>query len=90
MCLLITQSEQSPKLSNAWLEDFYDYNGDGVGVMFVENGSLIIEKRPCPLKRGFGLSILSCPDGLGQTLNDENPRPTMSFSFFLSLWRVRG
>ena len=44
MCLLITQSEQSPKLSNAWLEDFYDYNGDGVGVMFVENGSLIIEK----------------------------------------------
>ena len=42
MCLLITQSEQSPKLSNAWLEDFYDYNGDGVGVMFVENGSLII------------------------------------------------
>jgi hypothetical protein len=44
MCLLITQSQHSPKLSDAWLEDFYDYNSDGVGVMYVNNGNLVIEK----------------------------------------------
>ena len=44
MCLLITQSQHSPKLSDTWLEDFYDYNSDGVGVMYVNAGSLVIEK----------------------------------------------
>jgi predicted glutamine amidotransferase len=44
MCLLITQSQDSPKLSDAWLEDFYDYNSDGVGVMYVRGSDLVIEK----------------------------------------------
>jgi hypothetical protein len=44
MCLLITQNSQSPALTNEWLEDFFDYNSDGVGVMRSDNGSLVIEK----------------------------------------------
>ena len=44
MCLLITQSSSSPVLSDAWLENFYDYNSDGVGVMFSNNGDLVIKK----------------------------------------------
>lgn len=44
MCLLITQNAEAPVLSNEWLEDFYDYNSDGVGVMRSENGRLIVEK----------------------------------------------
>lgn len=44
MCLLITQNNQAPILSDDWLEDFYDFNSDGVGVMRSENGSLIVEK----------------------------------------------
>jgi hypothetical protein len=44
MCLLITQSQHSPKLSDAWLTDFYDYNSDGVGVMTVVGSQLVIEK----------------------------------------------
>ena len=44
MCLLITQNSQAPALTNEWLEDFYDYNSDGVGVMRSDNGSLVIEK----------------------------------------------
>jgi len=44
MCLLVTQSSSSPILSDAWLENFYDYNSDGVGVMFSNNGDLVIKK----------------------------------------------
>ena len=44
MCLLVTQSKSSPILSNAWLTDFYDSNSDGVGVMFANNGDLVIKK----------------------------------------------
>lgn len=44
MCLLITQTKQSPILSNKWLEDFYSYNSDGVGVMTVEHGNILIKK----------------------------------------------
>jgi len=44
VCLLITQNSNAPALSDEWLEDFYDYNSDGVGVMRSDNGSLIIEK----------------------------------------------
>jgi len=44
MCLLVTQSKKSPILSNQWLEDFYYSNSDGVGVMYVKAGELVIEK----------------------------------------------
>jgi len=44
MCLLITQNQNSPALSRDWLADFYDYNSDGVGVMYAKDGSLIVEK----------------------------------------------
>lgn len=44
MCLLITQSKISPKLTHEWLKDFYSYNADGIGVMRSNNGNLIIEK----------------------------------------------
>lgn len=44
MCLLVTQSKTSPILSDEWLEDFYDFNSDGVGVMFANNGDLVIKK----------------------------------------------
>ena len=44
MCLLITQLSNSPALPEVWLKDFYSYNSDGVGVMYVEGSSLVIEK----------------------------------------------
>jgi hypothetical protein len=44
MCLLVTQSKISPKLSHDWLKDFYSYNADGIGVMRSKNNQLIIEK----------------------------------------------
>jgi hypothetical protein len=44
MCLLITQHNNSARLSDVWLEDFYDYNSDGVGVMYAHNDQLVIEK----------------------------------------------
>lgn len=44
MCLLITQTQHSPALSREWLADFYDYNSDGVGVMYAQDGALIVEK----------------------------------------------
>lgn len=44
MCLLVTQSKSSPILSDAWLSDFYDFNSDGVGVMFSNGGDLVIKK----------------------------------------------
>lgn len=44
MCLLITQKKTSQKLSNEWLEDFYSSNSDGLGVMYAQDGKLIVEK----------------------------------------------
>lgn len=44
MCLLVTQTSQSPALTQVWLEDFYSSNSDGVGVMRVVDGELLIEK----------------------------------------------
>jgi hypothetical protein len=44
MCLLVTQSATSPQLTAKWLTDFHESNADGVGVMYVENGELIVEK----------------------------------------------
>lgn len=44
MCLLVTQSTTSPVLSNDWLIDFHSTNSDGVGVMFADNGKLIVQK----------------------------------------------
>lgn len=44
MCLLVNQSQFSPALSDEWLADFYSHNEDGVGVMYSENGIIIIEK----------------------------------------------
>ena len=44
MCLLVKQSATSPILSNEWLEDFYSFNSDGVGIMAVNHGDLIIRK----------------------------------------------
>jgi hypothetical protein len=44
MCLLVTQNQNSPALSDDRLADFYSYNSDGVGVMYSEKGMLVIEK----------------------------------------------
>jgi hypothetical protein len=44
MCLLVTQTKSSPILSNEWLEDFYAYNSDGIGVMWSNHGDLVIKK----------------------------------------------
>ena len=44
MCLLVTQQKTSPVLSNDWLIDFHSSNSDGVGVMFSNDGELIIQK----------------------------------------------
>jgi len=44
MCLLITQAKNSPELHSEWISDFYSYNSDGVGVMYVEKGNLIVKK----------------------------------------------
>lgn len=44
MCLLVTQKSTSPALSDEWLKDFYSYNSDGVGVMYAESDTLVIEK----------------------------------------------
>jgi predicted glutamine amidotransferase len=41
---LITQKSTSPALSDEWLKDFYSYNADGVGVMFSDSDTLVIEK----------------------------------------------
>lgn len=44
MCLLVTQNSTSPVLSNDWLIDFHSSNSDGVGVMYANDGELIIQK----------------------------------------------
>ncbi|ETD68110.1 hypothetical protein V757_10565 [Pelistega indica] len=44
MCLLITQLATAPSIPDHWLEDFYSYNPDGAGVMYVEDGRLQVHK----------------------------------------------
>lgn len=44
MCLLVIQSEKAPLLPFAWLENFYQSNQDGVGVMYADGGNLIVKK----------------------------------------------
>jgi len=44
MCLLVTQNSTSPVLSNDWLIDFHSSNSDGAGVMYADDGNLIIQK----------------------------------------------
>ena len=44
MCLLIVQPATAPTLSQAWLEDFYASNSDGVGIMRSVDGELLVEK----------------------------------------------
>ena len=44
MCLLVVQPATAPSLTQAWLEDFYSSNSDGVGIMRAVDGELIIEK----------------------------------------------
>jgi hypothetical protein len=44
MCLLITKLSNSPVLAEHWIEDFYDFNSDGIGIMFAENNELVIKK----------------------------------------------
>jgi hypothetical protein len=44
MCLLVTQTNNSPALSDDWLNDFYSYNSDGVGVMYSLDNRLVVEK----------------------------------------------
>jgi len=44
MCLLVTQDASTPQITSVWLNDFYTYNADGIGVMYAQDGDLIIEK----------------------------------------------
>ena len=44
MCLIVTQNSTSPVLSNDWLIDFHASNSDGAGVMYSNNGALVIQK----------------------------------------------
>lgn len=44
MCLLVVQPATAPTLSQAWLEDFYASNSDGVGIMRSVDGELLVEK----------------------------------------------
>jgi hypothetical protein len=44
MCLLVIQHQDAPKLGKEWLADFYSHNKDGVGVMYVDGGKLIVKK----------------------------------------------
>lgn len=44
MCLLVKQPANAPAITNEWLEDFYDSNADGVGVMYASGGRLVVEK----------------------------------------------
>ena len=44
MCLLITKTQNAPKLSDHWLKDFYQFNSDGIGVMYSKHDQLIVKK----------------------------------------------
>jgi hypothetical protein len=43
MCL-ITLNTAETRFTKAWLTDFFNHNSDGLGVMYAENGELIVEK----------------------------------------------
>lgn len=43
MCILI-QQPKGHTFSNFWLKDFYKGNADGIGVMYAENGKLVVKK----------------------------------------------
>lgn len=43
MCL-ITINTTETTFTAAWLLDFFEYNADGLGVMYAENGALTVEK----------------------------------------------
>ena len=53
MCLLVNQKTTSPALSDDWLKDFYANNSDGVGVMYADGGTLIIEKALPSSEKAF-------------------------------------
>ena len=53
MCLLVNQKATSPALSDEWLKDFYASNSDGVGVMYADGGTLIIEKALPSSEKAF-------------------------------------
>jgi hypothetical protein len=44
MCLLVTQQYDSPSITPDWIADFSSSNPDGIGVMYAQDGELIIEK----------------------------------------------
>ena len=43
MCILI-QQPKGHTFSNAWLQDFFRSNADGIGVMYAQHGQLIVKK----------------------------------------------
>jgi len=45
MCLLVTQQYDSPTITSDWITDFSVNNPDGIGVMYAQDGELIIEKK---------------------------------------------
>lgn len=44
MCLLITQTSKAETLTDDYIEDFYWYNSDGIGVMYAEGSDLVVKK----------------------------------------------
>ena len=44
MCLLITQSADAEPFSYDQVEDFYWFNSDGIGIMYPDNGELVVKK----------------------------------------------
>ena len=45
MCLLVTQTKNTPSLPDVWLSDMFSFNSDGIGVMYVHNNQLVIKKE---------------------------------------------
>ena len=45
MCLLVTQTKNTPTLPDVWLSDMFSFNSDGIGVMSVHNNQLVIKKE---------------------------------------------
>jgi len=44
MCLLVTQQYDSPSITTDWITDFSSSNPHGIGVMYAQDGELVIEK----------------------------------------------
>lgn len=44
MCIIWTDGPDMTALAREWLKDFYRYNPDGLGVMYVEGNELIVER----------------------------------------------